>query len=68
MENPTQIFTTVIARNMKLLGHQKLDNMIFQQFENSICTSYMFTASMDPDSVAKQNDFNPPPSPPLPTQ
>ena len=28
MENPTQIFTAAIAGHMKLLGHQKLDNVI----------------------------------------
>ena len=33
MKNLTQIFRTVIAGHMKLLGHRKLDNRIFQQFE-----------------------------------
>ena len=30
IENPTQIFTPARAGHMKLLGHQKLNNMIFQ--------------------------------------
>ena len=58
MENPTQIFTAAIAGHVKLLRHQNLENMVFQQSEHSICTSYMFTASMDPASSAKQSDLN----------
>ena len=49
-----------IAGHMKPLGHQKLDKMTFHQFELSICTSYVFTASMDPSSAAKQSNLNPP--------
>ena len=58
MENPTQIFTAAIAGYVKLLEHQNLDNMVLQQYEHSICTSYMFTASMDPAFSAKQSDLN----------
>ena len=43
---------------MKLLVHQKLNNRILEQSEHSICTSCMFTASMDPASAAKQSDLN----------
>ena len=32
-------FTAVVAGHIKLLGHQKLDKMIFQQSEHSNCTS-----------------------------
>ena len=58
MENPTQIVTAGIAGHLKLLEHQKLDSMILQQSEHSICISYMFTASISPVSATKHSDLN----------
>ena len=56
MENPTQISTAAIAGHLQLLGHQKLDIIIFQQSEHSV-NLYKFTSSIDPASAAKQSDF-----------
>ena len=57
---PFSFFTAAIAGHMKFLGYQKLDKIIFQQSEHSICTiTYMFAASMDPDSAANQSALNP---------
>ena len=72
MENPTQIFTAAIAGHIyEIIRASKIGQMIFQQSEHSICTSYIFTASMDRVSVANQNDLScplspPPPPPPTP--
>ena len=45
---------------MKLLGHQKLDKIIFQKSKHSICRiSYVFAASMNPDSAANLSALNP---------
>ena len=45
---------------MKLLRYQKLDKIIFQQSKHSIFTiTYVFAASMDPDSTANQSALNP---------
>ena len=58
---------------MKLLKHKKLGKIIFKQLERSICTRnysyhfkqhktyiYVLSASMDPASMTKQSDLNPP--------
>ena len=67
MENPTQIFTAAIAGHIyEIIRPSKIGQMIFQQSEHSICTSYIFTASMDRVSVANQNDLSCPLSPPHP--